>query len=93
VSISQLVDDFDTEVTTIQGDHSLLARHGRADDRRGQVGDLAGRRSAVGIGHAVYAGGSLLTAVAWSVPGLTLGWSVLEGIGAALVLPAQSARG
>jgi Na+/melibiose symporter-like transporter len=29
-----------------------------------------------------------LTAASWSVPTLTLGWSILEGIGAALVLPA-----
>ncbi len=32
--------------------------------------------------------GSALTAASWSVPSLTFGWSILEGIGAALVLPA-----
>jgi MFS family permease len=37
---------------------------------------------------AVYGCGSLLTAVSWSVPSLTFGWSLLEGIGAAMVLPA-----
>ena len=35
--------------------------------------------------------GAAFEAVAWSVPVLTLGWSVLEGIGAALVLPALAA--
>ena len=44
-------------------------------------------------GHAVIieksAGiGSGLTAASWNVPSLMFGWSILEGIGAALVLPA-----
>ena len=40
------------------------------------------------IGLALYAAGSALTAGSWSVLSLGLGWSALEGIGAALVLPA-----
>jgi MFS family permease len=52
----------------------------------GKLGDILGRRRAFRIGHLIYGVGTLLTAVAWSVPVLTLGWSVLEGIGAALVL-------
>src|SRR5439155_17043786 len=52
------------------------------------MGDIIGRRRAFTIGHVIYGGGSLLTALSWSVPSLMLGWSVLEGIGAALVLPA-----
>src|SRR5204863_5638447 len=32
--------------------------------------------------------GSALTALSWSGPTLAFGWSILEGIGAALVLPA-----
>ena len=43
------------------------------------------------IGLIIYACGSGLTAVSWSVGTLALGWSVLEGIGAALVLPALAA--
>ena len=30
----------------------------------------------------------MLTALSWSVPALAVGWSLLEGVGAALVLPA-----
>ena len=41
------------------------------------------------IGMTVYGIGSAVTAVSWSVPVLTIGWSVLEGLGAALVLPAM----
>jgi EmrB/QacA subfamily drug resistance transporter len=92
VSISQLVADFDTEVTTIQGVITLYSLVMAAlMIAGGKVGDLIGRRRAFGIGHVIYGAGSLLTAVSWSVPVLTLGWSVLEGIGAALVLPALAA--
>ena len=92
VSISQLVDDFDTEVTTIQAVITLYSLVMAAlMIAGGKLGDLWGRRRAFALGHVVYGLGSLLTAVAWSVPVLTLGWSVLEGIGAALVLPALAA--
>jgi len=89
VSISQLVADFDTEVTTIQGVITFYSLVMAAlMIAGGKLGDLMGRRRAFGIGHAIYGAGSLLTAISWSVPVLTLGWSVLEGIGAALVIPA-----
>jgi EmrB/QacA subfamily drug resistance transporter len=92
VSISQLVEDFDTDVTTIQGVITLYALVMAALMIAGaKLGDLWGRRRAFALGHVVYGTGSLLTALAWSVPVLTLGWSVLEGIGAALVLPALAA--
>ncbi len=92
VSISQLVADFDTEVTTIQGVITLYSLVMAAlMVAGGKLGDIMGRRKAFGIGHVIYGTGSLLTAVSWSVPVLTLGWSVLEGIGAALVLPALAA--
>ncbi len=54
----------------------------------GKLGDLWGRRRAFAIGLCIYAVGSGLTAASWSVPSLMFGWSILEGIGAALVLPA-----
>jgi EmrB/QacA subfamily drug resistance transporter len=92
VSISQLVEDFDTEVTTIQAVITLYSLVMAAlMIAGGKIGDIIGRRRAFAIGHAIYGVGSLLTALAWSVPVLTLGWSVLEGIGAALVLPALAA--
>ena len=92
VSISQLVEDFDTDVTTIQAVITFYSLVMAAlMIAGGKLGDIMGRRRAFGIGHAIYGAGSLLTAVSWSVPVLTLGWSVLEGIGAALVLPALAA--
>jgi MFS family permease len=89
VSISQLVADFDTTVTTIQ---FVIAFYALVMAGLmligGKLGDIWGRRRALVIGICIYAVGSALTAVSWSVPALILGWSVLEGIGAALVLPA-----
>ncbi|MEZ5075862.1 MAG: MFS transporter [Solirubrobacterales bacterium] len=92
VAISQLVDDFDTTVTTIQAVIAFYALVMAALMMTGgKVGDLWGRRRAFVVGLCVYGSGSLLTAVSWSVPSLALGWSVLEGIGAAMVLPAMVA--
>ena len=92
VAISQLVADFDTTVTTIQAVIALYALvMAGLMLTGGKLGDLLGRRRAFAIGLVIYAAGSALTAASWSVPSLTLGWSVLEGIGAALVLPAMVA--
>jgi len=92
VAISQLVADFDTTVTTIQAVIALYALvMAGLMLTGGKLGDLIGRRRAFAIGLVIYGAGSALTAASWSVPVLTLGWSVLEGIGAALVLPAMVA--
>ena len=89
VAISQLVEDFDTTVTTIQ---AVIAFYALVMASLmligGKLGDKLGRRRAFLIGICIYAVGSGLTAAAWNVPSLVLGWSILEGIGAALVLPA-----
>jgi EmrB/QacA subfamily drug resistance transporter len=92
VSISQLVADFDTTVTTIQAIITLYALVMAALFMTGgKLGDILGRRRTFVVGHVIYGAGSLLTALSWSVASLALGWSVLEGIGAALVLPALAA--
>ena len=89
VAISQLTEDFDTTVTTIQTVIALYALvMAGLMLTGGKLGDLLGRRRAFAIGLVIYGVGSALTAASWSVPSLMLGWSILEGIGAALVLPA-----
>lgn len=92
VAISQLVADFDTTVTTIQTVIALYALvMAGLMLTGGKLGDLWGRRRAFAIGLCIYGCGSALTAASWNVPSLMLGWSILEGIGAALVLPAMVA--
>jgi EmrB/QacA subfamily drug resistance transporter len=89
VAISQLVEDFDTTVTTIQAVIALYALvMAGLMLTGGKLGDIFGRRRVFAIGLVIYGIGSGLTAASWSVPTLMLGWSILEGIGAALVLPA-----
>src|ERR1700761_5328364 len=92
VAISQLVADFDTTVTTIQAVIALYALvMAGLMLTGGKLGDILGRRRAFAIGLCIYAAGSALTAASWNVASLTFGWSLLEGIGAALVLPAMVA--
>ena len=54
----------------------------------GKVGTILGRRRAFALGLINYAAGSLTTALAPDLGVLLLGWSLLEGDGAALVMPA-----
>jgi MFS family permease len=54
----------------------------------GKIGSMVGRKRAFSIGCVIYGAGSLTTALAQNLPVLIVGWSILEGIGAALILPA-----
>ena len=92
VSVSQLVIDLDTNVTAIQAVITLYSLvMAMLMITGGKVGDLIGRRRAFVIGLCIYAVGSAVTAAAPNIVVLTLGWALLEGIGAALVLPALAA--
>ncbi|MER7772518.1 MFS transporter [Kitasatospora sp. NPDC096140] len=92
VSISQLVEDFHTDVTAIQAVITLYTLVMAAFMiTGGKLGDMFGRRRMFRLGLVVYAVGSGLTAVAPTLWVLALGWSVIEGLGAALVLPALAA--
>jgi MFS family permease len=88
VSISQLVEDFDTDVTAIQAVITVYTLVMAAFMiTGGKIGDRIGRRRAFGLGLMIYAVGSLLTAVAPTLLVLTLGWSIIEGLGAASSCP------
>ena len=54
----------------------------------GKIGGLIGSKRAFTIGCVIYGAGSLTTALAPNLPVLLLGWSFLEGVGAALIMPA-----
>jgi MFS family permease len=92
VSISQLVEDFDTTIVTIQAVITLYTLvMASFMIVGGKLGDRWGRRRSFAAGMVVYGVGSALTAVAPQVWVLMLGWSVIEGLGASLVLPALAA--
>ncbi len=92
VSISTLVADFDTSVTTIQAVITLYCLVMAMFMLTGaKIGDILGRRRTFVIGLVVYGIGSAVTAVSQTVVQLALGWSILEGVGAAMVMPALAA--
>lgn len=89
VSISTLIEDFDTNVTTVQAAITLYALvMASFMITGGKVGDIIGRKKAFRIGLVVYGTGSLLTSISPTMAVLFLGWSILEGFGATLVMPA-----
>src|SRR5262245_57105689 len=54
----------------------------------GKVGQILGRKRAFSIGCVIYGCGSFTTAIAPNLAVLMFGWSFLEGVGAALIMPA-----
>ncbi|MDH6237541.1 MFS transporter [Cryobacterium sp. CG_9.6] len=92
VSISTVVRDLDTTVAAMQGAITFYTLTMAAVMLLGaKLGDVWGRRRAFMIGAIVYACGSLLTAFSPNFATLFLGWSVIEGLGAVLVIPAIAA--
>jgi MFS family permease len=54
----------------------------------GKIGGIIGRKRAFSIGCVIYAAGSFITSISQNLAMLMFGWSFLEGVGAALILPA-----
>jgi MFS family permease len=88
VAISQIVEDLNTTLTGVQTAITLYALVMASLMMVGAaLGDVFGRKRIFTIGALIYGFGALVTALSRSLTGLILGWSLLEGIGAALVLP------
>ncbi|MET0828347.1 MAG: MFS transporter [Microbacterium sp.] len=92
VSISAVVADLDSSVTAMQSAITFYTLTMAATMLLGaKLGDIWGRRRALVIGSIVYAIGSLMTAFSPNMAVLFLGWSIIEGLGAVLVIPAIAA--
>lgn len=92
VSISTVVKDLNTTVAAMQAAITFYTLTMAAFMLLGaKLGDVWGRRRAFVIGSCIYAVGSLITALSPSMGFLFLGWSVIEGLGAVLVIPAIAA--
>ena len=92
VSISTVVSDLHTSVAAMQAAITFYTLTMAAMMLLGaKLGDVWGRRRAFVIGAIVYALGSLTTALAPNIQFLFLGWSIVEGLGAVLVIPAIAA--
>lgn len=89
VSIAQVAKDVGTTVTGIQTAITLYTLvMATLMITGGKIGSMIGRRRAFAIGLVVYGAGSLTTSLAPNLPVLIVGWSFLEGVGAALIMPA-----
>lgn len=89
VSIKSVAADLGTTVTGIQTAITLYTLVMAAFMiTGGKIGALIGRRRVFGIGLVVYGCGSLVTSLAPNLTVLIIGWSLLEGLGAALIMPA-----
>ena len=89
VSIATVASDVGTTVTGVQTAITLYTLvMATLMIPGGKVGSIIGRKRAFALGCVIYGAGSLTTALAPNLPVLIIGWSVLEGIGAALILPA-----
>ena len=89
VSIATVAKDVGTTVTGIQTAITLYTLvMAMFMITGGKIGSIIGRKRAFAIGCVIYGVGSLTTALAPNLTVLIIGWSFLEGIGAALILPA-----
>ena len=89
VSISQIVKDLDTTISGVQLAITAYTLVMAALMLAGaKLGDILGRDRTFALGLAVYGLGSLTTALSPNLTVLLIGWSLIEGLGAALVMPA-----
>src|SRR6201747_1151420 len=88
VSMATVAADLGTSVTGIQTAITLCTLVMAAFmSTGGKIGQILGRSRAFAIGCVIYGAGSLTTALAPNLGVLLIGWSGLEGLGAALILP------
>ena len=89
VSIATVAEDLGTSITGIQSAIVLYTLvMAMLMVTGGKIGSIIGRKRAFILGLAIYCSGSLTTALAPNLTVLLFGWSILEGIGAALIMPA-----
>jgi MFS family permease len=89
VSIATVARDIGTTVTGIQTAITLYTLvMASLMITGGKIGQIIGRKRAFSVGCVIYGCGSFVTAISPSLGVLLVGWSLLEGVGAALILPA-----
>lgn len=88
-AIATVARDLNTTVTGIQTAITMYALvMASLMITGGKIGAIIGRKRAFTLGCIVYASGSLTTSLAPNLTVLTIGWSLLEGLGAVLIMPA-----
>ncbi|MEE0902442.1 MAG: MFS transporter [Methanobrevibacter sp.] len=89
VSISQVVIDLNTDVSTIQSTMSFYTLITAAFMLlSAKLQDIVGKKKLFLIGTALYGVGTFTAAISSSATMLFIGWAVIEGIAGALMMPA-----
>ena len=91
VAISALIKDLHTNIQTIQyiiAIYSLVMASLMIIG--GKIQNILGRKKTFLTGASIYGVGTIIAAVSLNSAMLLLGWSILEGIGAALMMPATT---
>ena len=89
VSMATVANDLGTSITGIQTAITLYTLvMASLMITGGKIGSIVGRRRAFAVGCVVYGVGSFLTGLAPNLTMMLIAWSLLEGIGAALIMPA-----
>ena len=92
VSISQIVADLNTSIQGVQAAITFYTLVMAAFMLAGaKLGDILGRNQTFALGLGIYGLGTVITAISPSLPVLLLGWSLIEGLGAVMVIPAIAA--
>ncbi|HEY1237879.1 MAG TPA: MFS transporter [Solirubrobacterales bacterium] len=92
VSISQIVADLNTSIQGVQAAITFYTLVMAAFMLAGaKLGDILGRNRTFAIGLGVYGLGTIITAISPSLTVLLFGWSLVEGLGAVMVIPAIAA--
>src|SRR6476659_3710204 len=87
-AIATVADDLGTTITGIQTAITMYTLVMAAFMiTGGKIGQIIGRKRAFAIGCVIYGCGSFVTAISPNLGVLLIGWSGLEGLGAALILP------
>ncbi len=90
VSISAVVHDLDTSVSSVQSAIALEALVSAAFILIGsKVGDLIGRKRAYVLGLLGYAIGALAMTLAQGITAIIIFWAIIGGLGASLLLPSM----
>src|SRR4051812_42824245 len=90
VSISAVVDDLDTTVSSVQSAIALEALVSAAFILIGsKIADLVGRKRAYVVGLIGYAIGALAMVLAQSLTPVIICWAIIGGLGASLLLPSM----
>jgi MFS family permease len=89
VAVSKVVTNLHTTVSGVQAALTIYSLVMAACMITGsKLGDIWGRKKTFAIGVVTYGVGALITSLSLGLGMMTIGWSLLEGLGSALMIPA-----